>query len=189
MRFVASIVLLLLLTTNIASALAEEKPDAKPASVRLLEPDSVFGGGLTGTKVFFGKLPNHRAAFCQGRAMDKPETFTSEMQLAAAIEGDDIVGRIAKQIDFEKEQLILIAWKGHGAQSINAHVDAKGEIEFLESNSHTDAAKLAKDHVYFYAVAKGAKWKVAKEPDLPVCLPPPEPKLPPAAELPPRVLE
>ena len=121
--------------------------------------------------------------------MDKPETFTSEMQLSAAIDSDVIVGRIAKQVDFQKEQLILIAWKGHGAQSMNARVDAKGEIVFSESNSRTDAAKLAKDHVYFYAVAKDAKWKVAKEPEIPICLPPAE-KLPqPAPVLPPPVAD
>ena len=178
----AAILMLATATTYTGLSSATE-PEADRAHFRLLEHNSVFGGALNNTKVFFARIPDPRAAICEGRAINRPEAFASKMQLAAAVEGEALVGRIAKQVDFQSEQLILIAWKGHAAQSIKARLDGRGDAQtvvFSEWDTHTDAAKLAKNHVYFYVVDKDTKWKFEKEPPLGGPFPPVirEPELP-----------
>ena len=65
---------------------------------------------------------------------------------------------IAKIVDFDKDYMLIFAWSGSGGDKLAA-ADEKGEAVFTVTRGRT---KDLRQHLRVFAVAKGAKWSVAK---------------------------
>ena len=109
---------------------------------------------------------NTMAVLCEGSRRDKPRVFPDAMALAEVVKDKEIRDRIAAQIDFGKEQLILIAWKG-GSNNKPHRVDVSDDGEsvvFVQPPITFQISKGDRHHVYLYALPKTAKWSHRKEP-------------------------
>lgn len=84
--------------------------------------------------------------------------ITSKAELEQLIPDEPTREAIAKLIDFEKSYLLIFAWAGSGGDKIAA-ADEKGEAVFTVTRGKT---KDLRQHLRVFAVAKDAKWSVAK---------------------------
>ncbi len=90
----------------------------------------------------------------------KPAVITSAEELAKAFPEKDIQARIAKDVDFQKEQLLFFAWSGSGGDKLTYKVEdgKKGpEVVFQRAAGFTD--DLA-SHFRLFAVPRGAAWRI-----------------------------
>ena len=84
--------------------------------------------------------------------------ITSKAELEQLITDEPTREAIAKIVDFEKSYLLIFAWAGSGGDKIAA-TDEKGEAVFTVTRGKT---KDLRQHLRVFAVAKDAKWSVAK---------------------------
>lgn len=141
---------------------AEELP--KSLAVRKLDVATVFGGKAEGVKVFAGKSPDYRAELCKKRARNKPEAIRSTKELHAIFGNVTIRKRISSQVDFDKEQLILVAWAGTRSDKPLRikPTEANTALGFYEPKDE-EVNKVAKNHIYLYAIGKNVRWFCEKE--------------------------
>ena len=90
-------------------AAAEPEPKAKSPQPRAIKVDG---------------LPSDEAAF------GKPTRIASKKDLEKAIPDKDVRQKVARQVDFKKEYLLLFRWSGSGADRLSVTVDRgkKGDI-------------------------------------------------------------
>lgn len=84
--------------------------------------------------------------------------ITSKAELEQLIADEPTREALAKIVDFEKSYLLIFAWAGSGGDKI-AGADEKGEAVFTVTRGKT---KDLRQHLRVFAVAKDAKWSVAK---------------------------
>jgi hypothetical protein len=90
----------------------------------------------------------------------KPVMITNADELAKAIADKDWQAKIAKQVDFNKEQLVFFAWAGSGQDKLSARVDKDKKepvVVFSYTQGLTDDLR---SHFHLYAVGKDATWRV-----------------------------
>lgn len=139
----------------------------KPVGIHELDSSMVFGGILSGKKVFLGKAPDRRAALCKGRSREKPEVIRSEMMLSEIFDSETIQDRIASQVDFAREQLVLFAWTGRSGERMSAAVkksDDESTVVFYELPRVGDGFATI-HHVQMYVIGKDAKWSLGPAPE------------------------
>jgi len=87
----------------------------------------------------------------------KPTKITSAEELAKALPGKDVAEKVAKQVDFSKEYLLLFRWSGSGGDQLTASGETKAT--FAHQRGLT---KDLRQHLHLFAVAKDAEWEFAK---------------------------
>jgi len=90
----------------------------------------------------------------------KPARITKKEELEKAVSGKEVQEKIAKQVDFAREHLLLFAWQGSGGDKLSVKTeDEKGKVVavFSYSPGVTDDVKA---HVHLFAIPKDATWRV-----------------------------
>jgi hypothetical protein len=90
--------------------------------------------------------------------VDKPTVIASADDLTKAMLGEDATATIKKEVNFDKEQVLVFAWGGSGGDKLAASAD-KGEVTFEFKRGLT---RDFRQHVHAFVIPKDAKWKVAK---------------------------
>ena len=88
----------------------------------------------------------------------EPAKISSKDELAKAVEDKDTRAAIAQAIDFEKEYLLIFQWAGSGGDKLTAATEKDGVV-FTKTFGRT---KDLRQHAHFFAIAKDAKWSMAK---------------------------
>ena len=88
----------------------------------------------------------------------EPVKIASKEELAKAIEDKDSAAAIAKGVDFEKEYVLIFAWAGSGGDKLSATTE-KDAVVFTLTRGRTKDLRM---HAHVFAVAKDAKWSMAK---------------------------
>jgi hypothetical protein len=103
------------------------------------------------------KTQNLRFNFDEGKKLGPVEvTSADELKKAKPLADDAGRDALAKQIDFEKEKLVLFVWGGSGGDKLLAGGDAK-EVTF----THTPGLTFdLRQHFRAFAVPKDAKVKL-----------------------------
>jgi len=94
----------------------------------------------------------------KGAKVGEPTKVTSKDELAKVVEDKDAADAIAKFVDFEKEYVLIFAWAGSGGDKLTAAVE-KDAVVFTVKRGLT---KDLRQHAHVFAVAKDAKWSMAK---------------------------
>jgi hypothetical protein len=89
--------------------------------------------------------------------IDKPTVIASADDLAKAMLGDDATATIKKEVNFDKEQVLLFAWAGSGGDKLTA-LAGKDEVTFQYAPGRT---KDLRQHFHAFVIPKNMKWKVA----------------------------
>ena len=84
--------------------------------------------------------------------------ITSKVELEELIPDEATRDAIAKIVDFDKDYILIFAWAGSGGDKLAA-ADEKGAAVFTVTRGKT---KDLRQHLRVFAVAKDAKWSVAK---------------------------
>ena len=84
--------------------------------------------------------------------------ITSKAELAELIPDEATRDALAEIVDFDKSYILIFAWAGSGGDKLAA-VDEKGEAVFTVTRGKT---KDRRQHLRVFAVAKDAKWSLAK---------------------------
>jgi hypothetical protein len=89
----------------------------------------------------------------------KPTAITSAEELAKAFPDKEWQERIAKQVDFGKEKLLLFRWAGSGGDRISpaAGKGDKAPVVFHYRAGLTDDLRR---HFRLFAIPKDATWRV-----------------------------
>lgn len=95
----------------------------------------------------------------QGRGLGKvtnPTGVTSREDLEKAISNDSVRERVLKEVNFEKQQLVLFHWSGSGQDKVTP-VTRDGKVVFEVKRGLT---KDLRNHALLFALAKETKWSV-----------------------------
>ena len=161
----------LLLTTSPVAA-AKPKP-AKRSPVRQLDARKMLGKKFGENKPIpiqeakRYKPTGYLAELCKGRRRDKPQVIRDAKTLAAVFKDAGIEKRLVRQVDFRKQQLILIAWQGWLSDRLYQTIKTtKGvqSVVFVEPAQIDPPVPSRKFHVYLYAMPRDMKWICYKQP-------------------------
>ena len=98
----------------------------------------------------------------EGR-VTKPTVVKSAKELANVVSDKAEQVRIAKEVDWEKQHLLVFSWGGSGGDKLTSDVK-KGkdgpEIVFTYTGGLTLDLQM---HMRLYAVRNGVPWKFAKD--------------------------
>ena len=94
----------------------------------------------------------------KGAKPGEPSKVTSKDELAKAVEDKDTMDAIAKAVDFDKEYVLIFAWSGSGGDKLSA-AGEKDAAVFTLARGRTKDLRM---HAHVFAVAKDAKWSMAK---------------------------
>jgi len=109
------------------------------------------------------ELNGHWGSLPKGHP-SKPINITSADELTKAISDEEVRDKIAKQVDFAKEQLVIFSWVGSGTDKLTYQVSEhrKGPyVAFTFHRGHGDDKPRPRHQIY--AVAKNASWGVEVE--------------------------
>ena len=95
--------------------------------------------------------------FKERGVVTKPTKIMSAEELAKALPGKDVAEKVAKQVDFSKEYLLLFRWSGSGGDQLTAGGETKAT--FAHQRGLT---RDLRQHLHLFAVAKDAEWEFAK---------------------------
>jgi hypothetical protein len=127
---------ILLLSTVLFSALPAADPEPKSAKARAIASANLPGG-----------LARY----------DDPQRFATEKELAVRVPEAAQRAAILKQIDFEREHLVLFSWTGSGGDKITPVEGKVGEATFDYTAGFTD--DIAR-HARLFAIPAKATVKV-----------------------------
>lgn len=103
-------------------------------------------------------LKDAKLALKAGGESGEPVQVGSKDELAKVLEDKDAQDAIAKMIDFDTEYVLIFAWSGSGEDRLVAKVE-KDTVAFSIIGGRT---KDRRAHMRVYALAKEAKWSLAK---------------------------
>ena len=90
---------------------------------------------------------------------DKPLELKSAED-AKAYFSDDQLKVLNKNVDWDKQTVLVFAWRGSGQDKMEAKVHEKGDdgllVEFVYTAGRT---RDLREHTRFFAVRKGVAWK------------------------------
>jgi hypothetical protein len=86
----------------------------------------------------------------------KPTVITSAKELARAVPGEGAQEKIEKQVDFDKQQVLMFSWAGSGRDRLSV-TESEGKVVFHYKRGLT---KDLRPHLYFFAVRKGVKYEL-----------------------------
>jgi hypothetical protein len=89
---------------------------------------------------------------------DKPTEIKNEEQLSKAFPQKELVEQIKKDVDFDKQKLLLFAWSGSGKDKISFDA-GKDEVTFTYQRGLTRDLRA---HFHLFAIPKDAKWSMSK---------------------------
>jgi hypothetical protein len=92
----------------------------------------------------------------------KPAKIASPKELEKTIADKGVRQKIAKQVDFKKEYLLLFRWAGSGGDRVSVTVDKgkKGDVARFEYKS--GLTRDLRRHAILYAVPKGMDHNLGK---------------------------
>lgn len=101
-----------------------------------------------------GRLPFQRGRF------GKPKEIKSAKELTSALP-EAVAKEVAKEVDFDKQLVLVFAWSGSGQDKVTAKEDAenKGNVIFQYRPGRT---RDLRPHVHVFAVRKDSKWKIQR---------------------------
>ncbi len=97
--------------------------------------------------------------------VERPRAITTEAELATAFPDTTVRARLAKEVDFDKEQLLLFTWSGSGQDNLTAafkvlcEKSKESQVVFrYTAGDSTDR----KGHAHLFVVPKDKKstWRV-----------------------------
>lgn len=124
---------ILLVAALLVPALTAADTDPKPVKARALTAANLPGG--------LGKV-------------ETPLRFASEKELAVRVPDAAQRAAIVKQVDFEKEHLVLFSWSGSGGDKLAPTEGKPGEAAFVYTAGFTDDLRR---HAHLFAVPAKAK--------------------------------
>jgi hypothetical protein len=89
---------------------------------------------------------------------DKPLLIKSQQDAAKHFAGDDLA-RLNKQVDFEKQFVLLFAWKGSGQDRLDVAV-AESYPEQIMFKFKPGRTRDLREHIHVYALRSNVKWSV-----------------------------
>ena len=95
--------------------------------------------------------------FKERGVVTKPTKIMSAEELVKAMPGKDAAEKVAKQVDFSKEYLLLFRWSGSGGDQLTAGGETKATFAYQRG-----LTKDLRQHLHLFAVAKDAEWEFAK---------------------------
>ena len=104
------------------------------------------------------ELKSPRIGVKKGAQPADAAKITSKAELEQLVTDEPTRDAIAKIVDFDKDYMLIFAWSGSGGDKLAA-ADEKGEAVFTVTRGKT---KDLRQHLRVFAVAKDAKWSVAK---------------------------
>jgi hypothetical protein len=124
-----------MLTTVVAVA-ADQKPVSVVRELTVKSASGIEGGNAT-----------------------MPTKITTAEELKKAV--GESADAVAKDVNFEKEYLLVFKWRGSGQDALAASTEAgdKSTAVFAYTRGRT---KDLREHFKVFAVAKGTEWKMAK---------------------------
>ncbi|MGE3805881.1 MAG: hypothetical protein AB7K24_14495 [Gemmataceae bacterium] len=90
--------------------------------------------------------------------VDKPTVIASAAQLSKAIPEKDVQARVAKEVDFSKQQVLFFAWTGSGTDKLTPKAEGNKVVFQYAPGVTDDVAR----HFKLFVLAKDATWKVAR---------------------------
>ena len=138
MRACAILAAMFTCSVMLAEDKKDEKKDVKPAVKEIATKDLKL------------KFPE------KGKATE-PTTIKSEEELAK----DPVVGSAAdalkKQIDFEKQNLLVFAWAGSGGDKLTASIGAEDKKSIVYVEYIRGLTRDLRQHIHLFAVPKDLK--------------------------------
>lgn len=98
-------------------------------------------------------------------AVERPRAITTEAELNTAFADTTVRARLAKEVDFDKEQLLLFTWSGSGQDKLTHEFkllcEKSKESEVVFRYTPGDSTDR-KGHTHLYVVPKDKKttWRV-----------------------------
>jgi len=141
-----AVVLCSLAAGSAAFAQVEKKPDSKKESaVREID--------VSGLRMPMARTP-----------LKKPTVIADDKALAAAMPDEAARKAIGKQVDFDKQELLLFAWSGSGRDRLRVSVRAgKGGGKEHVFAYERGLTRDFRPHTKLFAIEKGAKWSLQLE--------------------------
>lgn len=97
-----------------------------------------------------GVAPNRR-----GRP-NKPTVLKTADEMSKAIKSKDVVARLQKEVDFEKQNVLLFSWAGSGQDKLSFIVAKENVVVFQFQRGRT---RDLRPHVHAFAINKDTKWE------------------------------
>ena len=159
---IAALILLTTVDTTISVAMEDENASAK--KFRRLDNQKLLGEDQPVSE----SIPSPWATLCNGRRRDKPEAIRDAKKLAAVFKDASIRKRVAAAIDFEREQLVLTAWKGWSDEKVHLQPSQDEDHPVLIVEPFVDEPRspqaVQKHHIYLFAIPKDCKWSFHRQP-------------------------
>jgi hypothetical protein len=89
---------------------------------------------------------------------NKPLVIRSEKDAAQHLAGEDLA-RLNKQVDFEKQFVLVFAWKGSGQDRLDVAV-AESYPEQIMFKYTLGRTRDLRPHIYVYALRSNVTWNV-----------------------------
>lgn len=143
-RAVSILVAVLLLSPGLVSA-AEEAPAPDRPEVKLPAVQKVERVSFDAAKLF--------------GAWSKPTVVKSEKE-AAKLFGKEELAKLKKQVDFERQTLLIFAWRGSGQDKLTYEVleSFPEQVVFKRVPGRT---RDLRPHVHVFALRNNVKWRAA----------------------------
>jgi hypothetical protein len=90
-----------------------------------------------------------------------PKKITSEDELAIAIDAKEWQERIAKQVDFSKEYLLLFMWRGSGQDKLSSKVAEEKKKPVVIFEFSPGVTQDCHFHASLFAVSRDVNWQLA----------------------------
>ena len=95
--------------------------------------------------------------------VDKPMEISSTNELEKAF-GEENAKELSKQIDFEKQKMLVFRWAGSGQDELFASVEGEEEGQELVFGYRGGMTRDLRQHARYYIVDKASDWSVTKLP-------------------------
>ena len=91
---------------------------------------------------------------------DKPDVITSEEELTRAFPENELRDRIAKEVDFKKQQLVFFAWAGSGRDKLEFGVYKGKKATEVTFTYERGLTRDLRRHYHLFAIPRDATWRV-----------------------------
>ena len=91
--------------------------------------------------------------------LDEPAKVTNAEELAKLVADKDEAAKIAKEIDFAKEYLIVFAWEGSGQDRLDHAIKAEKDELSVSFTYTAGRTRDLRQHLHMYVVKKDVVFK------------------------------
>ncbi len=109
------------------------------------------------------KLPETGLEIANKVAFGPPIEIASAKDLANAVSQEKSREQIAKQVDFDKEKLLLFAWSGSGRDRLEYWTTGEGDEQQVQFQRKPGFTRDFVRHVQLFAIPNKMTWKISEE--------------------------